>query len=125
MKIKNYTPHVINITDKKTKISHEFKSKGNIRLLQKNKNLIGEWNSIPIYSPPTYSSLEGMPTSLLENKEEEIGILVSMPVGNYLSANPKQLPSNISVYGPDTSPENSLRNEKGDIVESYALIKYK
>lgn len=49
-------------------------------------------------------------------------ILVSMPVGDYFAAHPKECKH--WVFGPDTGPEAAIRNEKGQIVGTTRLIFY-
>jgi hypothetical protein len=125
MNIKNFTPHTVNIVDRNTEISHSFKSEGDVRLSTKFGEKIEEWNKIPVYNPPEYTDIVGIPEYLLKNKEEKIGIIVSMPVGIFISEHRNDFPEHISVYGPDTSPENVIRDEKRLVSGSYAFIKYK
>jgi hypothetical protein len=122
MKIKNYTPHSITLAN--GKLRETFKSMGSIRLRQKKVEVIGELNGFPVNPPPVFEGLEGVPSELYDEKKEEEGILVSMPVGTYLRENPKDVPPNTRVYGPDTSPENVARGPEGEILGSKAFIQY-
>lgn len=122
MNIENYTPHKLVICSANNK--WELESLGNIRLTQKVPNFVEDWNGVPVYTPPTYKAIEGIPKDLIESKTPRI-IAVSMPVGLYIREHPDTFPENIQVWGPDTSPNGGVRNEKGEIIGTKALIKYR
>lgn len=122
MKLENYTPHTIDLY-KESKVAYSIPSSGNIRLEEISRKSEEKWNGIDIYSAPEFNNVFGIPEALLKEEGEEMGILVSMPVGNFLSQG--NLPPRIHIFGPDTGPANGVRNEKGQIIGTKALIRYK
>ncbi len=52
------------------------------------------------------------------------GVLVSMPVGEHLRTYGKKMGIEVSVYGPDTSPDAAVRDGDGRIVGTKALVLY-
>jgi len=126
VKIENYTPHSISLYKESEKV-HEFPSQGDIRLKEIPQQNIAKWKGIPVYSAPEYTGLDGVPEHLLEEKGEDLGIIVSMPVGKFLASeeHKKSLPGRIHVFGPDTGPKSVVRGEKGEILGAKALIRYK
>ena len=123
IQLKNYTPHKITLFHESMDKTIDIPSSGEIRLLEGPQDSIDKWEGIPVYSPPEYTKLEGVPNDLMDENGEEIGIIVSMPVGRYLMGN--ILPNRIHVYGPDMGPKNAVRNEKGQPIGTKALVKYK
>jgi len=122
----NFTPHQIVLYKGSEKI-HTIPSSGNIRLEEAPQKSNDEIYGVPVYIAPEYTGLEGVPEELYKKDGEEIGIVVSMPVGLYLKMDlwNDTLPGRVRVFGPDTSPKSVVRGEGGVILGSTALIQYK
>ncbi len=115
----NYTPHAIHLGEL------VFESSGNIRLKNAPARKIATWKDIvPICDAPTYEGLDTLPDDVAARKNAR-AILVSLPVGEYVRAHPDALPGYLTVLGPDTSPAHVVRNDKGQIVGSNALVMYR
>lgn len=115
----NYTPHAIHLGDL------AFESSGNIRLKNAPPQQVATWKEIvPIYGAPAYEGLDTLPDDVAV-KTNARGILVSLPVGEYVRAHPAALPGYLMVLGPDTSPAHVVRNDKGQIVGTNALVMYR
>ncbi len=122
----NYTPHKIVIYNEKEDFLVSFPSSGNIRLVSEERNYQGKiMGIIPVISPQKFIGLT-IPQEI-KSMKKDCGILVSMPVGQWISEHATlDLPNNIYVFGPDTSPENVVRSRNtGEIIGTKALIKYK
>ena len=129
-KILNYTPHKITIYDqqKNGTIIAEFPSDGVLRCTQsysESKGVVVTKNGeIPLVAAPKF--LDVKPMNLLE-QSKGFHIIVSMPVGQMLSASGSSIKKYFgihSIFGPDTGPEAVVRDTNGRIIGTTRLIKY-
>lgn len=74
--------------------------------------------ALSFVSAPRISGIEGLP-----EYDEEIILLMSIPVGEFLAAHPEMWKG--PVMGIDTSPAGAIRNFNGDITGTRNLVVYK
>jgi len=76
--------------------------------------------AIPVVTPPCYTDL---------SPEGAAGcgasIVVSTVVAEWLVAHPEAAPQVREIYVPDTGPQGVVRDDKGVIIGTRRLIKYK
>ena len=118
---KNYTPHAITIVKTEDGQDICIPSHGCARLRSEPQQKLGEIDGVSIVSAQKFFGLDLQHSPDLNNDTSPI--LVSMPVGEFIANNPEVYAG--SVYGPDTSPTGVVRNEKGEIVGTRRLIRYK
>lgn len=140
-KLFNFTPHTINVFKRvegqaDPELIVSLPSDGELRLLSKKTpstdfQLLhenGETSSLPCVP---YAGFDGLDKDLSSacielihaNRGKQIGILVSMAVGQFFAKHPHLLFGDCEVLGPDTGPANVVR-KNGDIIGTYSLLKY-
>lgn len=82
------------------------------------------FDDIPIWSAPVYGDVI-WPDSI--NEDDDIdAVIVSMVVGNAVqNCNDEGWALGFAVYGPDTSPDSVVRDEKGQIIAVKRLVCYR
>ncbi len=121
----NWTPHDIVVYDDAGKsIIMTYKASGQVARVDVGMQLkLGELHpGIPVIEAQDFDK----GTLVISNSEEDgrapYGILVSMPVGDFLAKYPGMFCG--PVYGPDTSPVGVIRDDKGQIKGTKRLVCY-
>ncbi len=117
----NYTPHDIVIFDgKNADVILRIPPAGpNVRLDQRSEPAEAYdagTAHIPCVNPPCYIAISEMPPV-------DSTIIVSQLVAEYMMHNHKSHCKHI--FAPDTSPEGAVRDEKGRIMGTKRLVRYK
>ena len=117
----NLTPHDINIcVDGHTSPTYVVPRSGVVARLNSEQTQIGDFNGIPLYSPQKFTGVSGVVMG-----EYGPPIIVSALVGEFMA---KEIESKgltrRTIYSPDTSPNGSVRDDKGRIIGTKRLICY-
>ena len=122
----NLTPHDIYVYPKgDASLLILYEKSGIIaRMLGSPQEYLGDLDdSCPIYSPQTFDSID--PNEPPANVYSHTGIIVSMPVAEWLAKNRRGSRwGEGPVYSPDTGPEGSIRDERGRIIGTKRLVRY-
>lgn len=105
MTFKNYTPHVINVTDAAGNLLQSFPSVGLARVNVTNQNM-GNVSGIPIFSAMPYTQGASLP-----DPQDGVGFIVSTLVR-------QAFPDRFDLY----SPGQLIRDDSGQPVGCYGLI---
>lgn len=102
MNLKNFTPHAINIIDKRGNVTLTLPSLGSVRVSERTETK-GDVNGIPLVSK-VYKEAEGLPPCV-----EGTMLIVSLLVKN-------ACPGRYDLVSPDTGPESVVRDSSGKIL---------
>lgn len=132
----NLTPHDITVVNPENpaEVVHTFPASGHIlRLKAKEQHVVEilvdekkeanmlEGKKIAVVEAQTFTDLE-WPKDLDLEAHNVQGIIVSMPVGEWMRQRRKDV--GVAVYGVDSSPEGVVRDKKGAIVGTKRLVMY-
>lgn len=81
-------------------------------------------NGCPVYTPQNFTSIipQSPPSHLFSDSMR--GVIVSMPVAQWLCAQPDAFKIWREVYCADTGPSGAVRNEHGVIIGTKRLVRY-
>ncbi len=121
----NWTPHDIVVYDTTGKsIITTYKASGQVaRVDVRMQLMLGELHpGILVVEAQDFDKGTLVISSSEEDRRAPYGVLVSMPVGEFLARHPATYSG--PVYGPDTSPAGVIRDDKGQIKGTKRLVCY-
>lgn len=119
--LRNLTPHnIVILADNGTRIVYH-KADTVARLVSRRQEQIGHLDDgCPVFTPQEFVAIDPKTPNL---SKEECGVIVSMPVGEWLRQNGWGVWG--EVYCADTGPNGVVRDANGNIVGTKRLVRYK